>query len=106
MKNVTNRVKALSVGLALTLGLCVSSSVFALDRVTLKDGTVYEGDIVREESCCVWLKITKDGKKQEKMFFKSDTSAVERGVDAAAPADKPAQKPQESPAAQPGAAEP
>ncbi len=98
MKTIMNRIRAASIGLIVGAGLLVASPALALDRVTLKDGTVYEGEIVREEACCVWIKIDKGGKKQEKMFFKSDTSAVERNVDAATPADKPADAPADKPA--------
>jgi hypothetical protein len=101
MRNTKNMFRSLSVFAACVIGVCASDVVFALDRVTMKDGTVYEGEIIREESCCVWIKVTKNGKSTEKMVFKSDAKSVEKNVDSA---DKPADEPKK--AEQPGTVKP
>lgn len=84
----------------------LAGSAFATDRVTMKDGKVLEGDIVREESCCVWIKV--NGK--EEMVFKASTKSIERNIDSsttpaatppAAPAATPSPKPEVKPAATP-----
>lgn len=85
MRNNMNMLRKLSVFAACVVGVCASNFVFALDRVTMKDGTVYEGEIIREEACCVWIKVTKNGKTAEKMVFKSDAKSVEKNVDSAQP---------------------
>lgn len=54
--------------------------VFGMDRVTMKDGTIYEGSIIREEACCVWIKVVSNGKSSEKMVLKSDTASIEKGI--------------------------
>lgn len=107
MKYKFSKVSVLLASVAVCL---VSQGAFALDRVTMKDGTVYEGDIIREEACCVWIKVTKNGKSTEKMVFKSDAKSVEKNVEGAGkPASEPAkaEQPQAvTPAVQPKNAEP
>ncbi|MBS0187269.1 MAG: hypothetical protein JSS51_04325 [Planctomycetes bacterium] len=76
---------------ALALGVCLpASDALAGDtaRVTLKDGTVLEGEIVREMQGIVWLKI-KSGKLEEtRMISPDEMKSITRDA-GATPAAKP-----------------
>ncbi len=53
------------------------------DKVTLKNGTVLEGEIVREVEGWVWLKQTVNGVVQEQTLDPKDIAKIERASDAA-----------------------
>jgi hypothetical protein len=56
---------------------------FAADRVTLKNGTVVEGTILREAAGVVWIK---DASGKERMLLPSEITSIARGA-----AEKPAE---------------
>jgi hypothetical protein len=65
--------------LAFVVGaLALVAGVRAADKVTLKDGTVIEGSIVREESGYVWIKTSVNGIDDERMFAPTDISSIDR----------------------------
>jgi hypothetical protein len=73
--------------------LIPAGPAWAQDRVTLNDGTVVEGEIVREMQGYVWIKVAGSG--VEKMLMPTEVKSVQRGTGAApaaapAPADAPA----------------
>jgi len=75
--SLARRVLVLALGAMVVLG---SASVRAADRVTLKDGTILEGSIVREESGYVWLKTTVGGIDNERMLTPADITKIDREV--------------------------
>lgn len=78
MKKASNNLIArLACGVAV---LACAHLSLALDRVTLNDGRVVEGEIARELNGSVWVK-TADGQTQ--FFSASDVLRVERDVEAA-----------------------
>ncbi len=88
--------RAFALGLALGLPFFAGSDCLA-DKVTVKrDGRVIEGEITREEACCIWIKWSNSGVTQTDMFLKDELSNIERtsaaatGTDAAKPATGPA----------------
>ncbi|MBS0189915.1 MAG: hypothetical protein U0573_00165 [Phycisphaerales bacterium] len=65
-------------------------------KVTLKDGSVVEGEIVREAEGIIWLKV-KSGKTDEtRMIAPTEVSKVERDVTDAETVAKPLDKPAEA----------
>lgn len=64
------------------------TNAYALDRITLKDGSVIEGKIVKEAGGFVWIMPT--GGVKERMLMPDEVKDVARNVDAAAPAAAPA----------------
>jgi hypothetical protein len=73
--------------LALFLGLVLSAApALAVDRVTLKDGKVLEGTIVRELEGIIWLKYDMGGIEREQMLQPSEITSIERDA-AATPAN-------------------
>jgi hypothetical protein len=64
--------------LALALSMCWGAAARASDRVTLKDGRVIEGTIVREESGYVWLKVQIGGIAEEKTFSPTEITKIDR----------------------------
>ena len=85
-----------SVGVALTLCVGVAfitpAHAFAADRLTLKDGKILTGTIVRETDGTVWFKYTDAaGTEQTDLFTPGQIQKLEHDVaDAAPKADKPA----------------
>ena len=76
-----NSLRMMCLALVMTLGIaCTCTSAFAADRVTLKDGTVLEGKVLREEGGIVWIKISVGGIEQERMLLPSEVKIVERNV--------------------------
>lgn len=73
--------------------LACPASAFATDRVTLKNGSIVEGTIVREAAGVVWIK---DATGKERMLLPSEVASVVRGAAATAPekssGDKSAEK--------------
>lgn len=78
--------RMMCLALVMTLGVTFTASqAFAADRVTLTDGTVLEGKVIREEGGIVWIKVRVGGVEQERMLLPSEVKVVERNVgDAAA----------------------
>lgn len=58
------------------------------DKVTLKDGRVLEGTILREEQGYVWIKVKYGGMEQEQMFTPAQVASVERDAAAAPGTEK------------------
>ena len=79
MKTTTNNVSRLARGMACALAvLACTHLAMALDRVTLNDGRVIEGEIARELNGSVWVK-TADGLTQ--FYPASDVLRIERDVE-------------------------
>lgn len=96
-------VGACAFAIAATLPLC---NAYALDRVTLKDGTTIEGKIVKEQGGFVWIMPT--GGVKERMLMPDEVRQIMRNVDggasapaAAAPAPATATNAEPSPAVAP-----
>jgi hypothetical protein len=71
--------QTMCLALVMLLGVGVTASgAFAADKVTLKDGTVLEGKIVREANGIVWIKVNVSGVEQERMLLPSEVKTVER----------------------------
>lgn len=85
-----NFLRAASIALALSVGALVATDAFA-DKITLKDGTVLEGKIVREGEDFVIFKIKVGSIEQEKIFDRKEITKLER--------DDPAPKTDEAMAA-------
>ncbi|MBL8886489.1 MAG: hypothetical protein JNK16_07505 [Phycisphaerales bacterium] len=97
----TSKLKSLLAGFllgaAVLTGVCApTASVLAgTAQVTLKDGTVLEGEIVRELEGIVWLKIKAGRSEETRMLTPGEVKSIVRdGAATKAPADsKPAEKP-------------
>ena len=75
---------------ALTLCLVISATAaMAGDRVTLKDGRVLEGELVREMDGYVWLKYTVAGLEKTDFFAPNEIEKLERDAAAAPVGDAP-----------------
>ncbi len=73
--------QTMCLALVMLLGVAMpAASAMAADRVTLKDGTVLEGTIVRETNGIVWIKVNVSGVEQERMLLPSEVKGVERNV--------------------------
>jgi len=93
--SIASAARALALALALLIPVVTAS---AIDKITLKDGNVIEGTIVREVEGIVWIKHTVGGIAQERMVLPGEISAIVRDA-AATPAssnpvvtDDPAKK--------------
>lgn len=85
-------------------------------KITLKNGTVVEGEIVRELNGIVWIKVTSGRTEETKMLLPDEISSIDRGTTAPAAgtpasnapteAPKPDAPAAEAPAAQTPAAQP
>lgn len=79
MKTHMNTLGRLARGMACAAAVLATAHLaMALDRVTLNDGRVIEGEIARELNGSVWVK-TEDGLTQ--FFSASDVLRIERDVD-------------------------
>ncbi len=85
---------------AIVMVLVAAATIFAGDRVTLKDGTVVDGTIVQEIDGSVWINV-KDGSREREQFYTSvQVEKIERNVEAeGAGTPKPETKPGEKPSA-------
>lgn len=80
MKTPQNTISRLARGMACAAAVLVCTHfAVALDRVTLNDGRVVEGEIARELNGSVWVK-TADGQTQ--FYSSSDVLRIERDVSA------------------------
>lgn len=83
--------QTMCLALVMLLGVTVpAASAWAADRVTLKDGSVLEGTIVREANGIVWIKVNVGGVEQERMLLPSEVKGVERNVSSGDKATKTA----------------
>lgn len=60
------------------VSIFATPSAIAADKVTLKDGTVLTGTIVRETSGIVWIKTSVGGVETERMVLPDEVKLVER----------------------------
>lgn len=58
-----------------------TQAAFALDKVTLKNGEVYEGEILRETDSAVWMKRKVGTVEFEEFVLKEEIASIERDVD-------------------------
>jgi hypothetical protein len=65
-------------GAVAAMALLLVPSALAADKITLKDGSVVEGTIIREESGYVWIRTTNTGVAAEKMLTPSEIRTIER----------------------------
>lgn len=88
VSSMIRRMMGFAVGLALCASAFVSNQAYALDKLTLKDGTVLEGTVTRDIDGVIWFKYAIAGVEQTKMFTTTEYVALVR--DQAAPdAKKP-----------------
>ncbi len=81
--------QTMCLAIVMLLGVAMpAASAFAADRVTLKDGSVLEGTIVREANGIVWIKVSVGGVEQERMLLPSEVKGVERNVSAGEKSEK------------------
>lgn len=73
---------------ALTV-VMTAHAAFALDRVTLKNGDVYEGTVLRETDTAVWFKRRVGTVEFEEFILKEDIAKLEREVEKPADARAP-----------------
>ncbi|MBL8877160.1 MAG: hypothetical protein JNM86_15305 [Phycisphaerae bacterium] len=99
----TSKVKSLLAGLlcgcAVLSGVCVpvSAALAGTAQITLKDGTVLEGEIVRELEGIVWIKI-KSGKSEEtRMLTPDEVKSIARDGGATKPTSGPTSGPATEP---------
>lgn len=76
---------ALAIGLAVAMPLADAEAA-ARAKLTLKDGTTVEGELVREVDGLVWIKVLTNGREETKMFTASDYSKFEKLEEAPAAA--------------------
>lgn len=100
MNTIAHRITRSLAGLAglaaLSAALLWAPPAFAADKITLKDGKVVEGTIVREVDGYVWVKYQLGGIDHEQMYQPSEIASIDRDApakaDAAAPTPGPDQK--------------
>lgn len=81
MAGRNSKLRALVTGIALMLGLLVAAPARADDVLTLKDGRVLHGQVVREIDGYVFFKYKLAGIEQQQMFKAEDYSSLERDAD-------------------------
>lgn len=87
MNKIIRSLRAMAMALAAITAVCVATPSALADKVTLKDGRVFEGQIVREEFGYVWIKTTVAGVPREEMFsVDRDVASLERDSATPAPA--------------------
>ncbi len=105
MNRVWSKMVKMLAGMACVLAaatmVAFTPAAQAADKVTLKDGQVIEGKIVREVDGFIWVKYTTGGIDREQMFRPDEVTSVDRDTPAAA---DPANTDSSAPA--PGAAKP
>lgn len=78
MPRLSRSISGLLAGLALMIG-CVGLASHALaDKIHLRDGTVLDGTVVREEGDFYVIEIIKDGKKITEFIAKDDVRKIDR----------------------------
>lgn len=71
----------------------VSAAWMGSDKVTLKDGKVYEGKITKEYEGYVWITVTTGGVEREEFLAPGDIAKIERDAQST-PAPEEAKKPE------------
>lgn len=100
MNKLWTRARSAILAAVVAMAMIASPRAFAADKVTLKDGTVVEGTIVREVEGYIWVKTNLGGLDREVMYRPDEIRTIEReGAAAAKEGDAPA------PAAAPAATE-
>jgi hypothetical protein len=94
--------KSLFRNLMLGIGLAVATLVatphaWGADKVTLKDGTVLEGEIVREDKGLVWMNVKVGGVSVERLLTSGEIKGIERSVGAGTPKAEPKADPKAEP---------
>lgn len=77
------RRNASALAAALLLGVLATPAAFALDTVTLKDGTVLEGTIEREGDGFVYLLMKIGAVENRRLILREDIKSIERDAEAA-----------------------
>ncbi|MFA6044882.1 MAG: hypothetical protein WC718_07850 [Phycisphaerales bacterium] len=77
---------AMACVLAATAIFSITPGAQASDKITLKDGKVIEGSIVREVDGYLWVKYAIGGIDHEQMFRPDEISSIDRDAPAADPA--------------------
>ncbi|MCX5688695.1 MAG: hypothetical protein NTV94_02700 [Planctomycetota bacterium] len=103
--SLIRRLMGVAVALVVGATMMLASPARAADKLTLSDGSVLEGTVIREIDGNVWLKYTIAGVEQTKMFtateykkLERDTAGGEKKDESAPVAPKPAGKqPQANP---------
>ena len=80
---------ALAIGLAVAMPMAHADAATRA-KLTLKDGTTVEGELVREVDGLVWVKLVTNGKEETKMFTSSDYSKFEKLGESSPAATAPA----------------
>jgi hypothetical protein len=83
MNTIMNWMRS-GVALVIVAALAVvmaASAAFALDRVTLNNGEVYEGTILRETDSAIWMKRRVGTVEFEAFVLKEDVASIERDVE-------------------------
>jgi len=84
------RAKAAALVAALVLGLTFAPGAFAADKVTLKDGTVLEGTIEREDEGFLFLLVKIGSLENRRLILREDIKSIERDAEATESAKAPA----------------
>lgn len=97
--------KRATLTLVLALTLLCPALAFAADKVTLRDGRVLEGTILREEQGYIWFQTTVGAITRTDIFSPAEILALERSTAAETPGTTPAAATPQPSAAQPAAAD-
>src|SRR5690606_37000176 len=73
------------VAIAAIAVVLATQAAFAIDKVTLKNGEVYEGTITRETDSAIWMKRKVGTVEFDAFVLKEDVESIER--DAETPSD-------------------
>lgn len=91
-----NKITGLLLAVMLGVGIAMPTArAFAGDsaKITLKDGSIVEGEIVREAEGIVWLKITSGGSEETRIITPAEITKIVRGSGSADTKSEPAKKP-------------
>lgn len=85
MNTIWSKMVRMLAGMAclIAVGAVVSTPALAADKVTLKNGTVIEGTIVREVDGYVWVKYQISGIDHEQMYRPDEIGSIDRDAPAA-----------------------
>jgi hypothetical protein len=84
MKRILSTFKTYAAAMALcAVTLFGTTFAFAADKVTMKDGTVYEGEIVREGDSFLYIKVKVGAIEREQFVTKDQVTKIERESDTA-----------------------